>query len=298
MSYAALGRIVNDADISQFIYNYYIRNFPSQWSMEGAHAHEAIEIICCQEGTLHIRMENGDVVSIKKSDCMLLKQEAPHFIYTGECANNRCVCIQLSKKSMKQNALKQAIGDMRYILFDDAIFNDKGFIKVLDNASVTKCVVRIIHELNSKHEAYDSVIKAEILGLIMRLSRNLSWQKKGVAEDDHINQYLERSIEFMKQEMTNPIGPREIAKEVNISVTYLMHLFKKNLSKTIMQVLTEFRVERAKDLLLETTYNVTEVSLQCGYNNLQHFSMQFKKSVGVSPLAYRRNNNEIVFSQN
>ena len=48
------------------------------------------------------------------------------------------------------------------------------------------------------------------------------------------------------------------------------------------------RIEHAAQLLLQTQMSVTDVAAACGYENLEHFSRQFKKYHGVAPSKFRR----------
>jgi transcriptional regulator GlxA family with amidase domain len=58
--------------------------------------------------------------------------------------------------------------------------------------------------------------------------------------------------------------------------------------QTLIERLTELRVNYAKELLLQSTLSITEISLQVGYSSFSHFSKVFKTAVDVSPSDYRR----------
>lgn len=294
-SYEQLYQLINNINISRLVYNYYRRDFPPKWSMERIHFHEAIEIICCLEGTLNIILNSNITITVKKSDCLIIQESRNHYLYVEEKAC-RCVCVHINKKSIDYLNLQKIIKNMKYNIFDDTIYNNDGYVKVLDNKTITSCVDRIVHELNSKDEEYDFLVKTEIVGLILIISRNLSKQNNyGYNCNNLASHYISRAIVYMKQEMLNPIRPNDIAKYVNISANYLMHIFKNSLNKSLMQQLTELRIERSKELLTNTTLNISEVAYQCGYMNLQHFSMVFKKMVGITPMMYRRRSNEFSY---
>lgn len=85
-----------------------------------------------------------------------------------------------------------------------------------------------------------------------------------------------------------PDGAGEIAKNLNLSVSYLQHLYKDTFGTTISEDLIVGRIRHAAALLRETDKPVTEISALCGYENLEHFSRQFKKIQGCSPQNYRK----------
>jgi len=56
------------------------------------------------------------------------------------------------------------------------------------------------------------------------------------------------------------------------------------------QFLLRKRMDRARQLLLETSYTVEAISFELGYRETSHFCRQFKKQVGISPSNYRTSN--------
>ncbi len=85
-----------------------------------------------------------------------------------------------------------------------------------------------------------------------------------------------------------PKGVKEIAELLNISTPYLQHIYKEFFGTTITKDIIYGRIEHAVHLLSETEYSVTEIARMCGYENLEHFSRQFKKMKGCPPSGYRR----------
>lgn len=78
------------------------------------------------------------------------------------------------------------------------------------------------------------------------------------------------------------------AHEIRMSKSNFQHLYKKFFGVTFMQDLINSRIEHAKMLLLNTNLASADISKQCGYNNFAHFTRQFKKHTGLTPLEYRR----------
>lgn len=50
-----------------------------------------------------------------------------------------------------------------------------------------------------------------------------------------------------------------------------------------------YRLNIAKQLLLESDFSITEIAYRCGFSDASYFSKVFRSSVGVSPLEYRKN---------
>ena len=281
--------------MSRLIYNYYFRSFPLGWTMNKAHKHEAIEIICCLEGKINIWVKNKkSVVTINKGDCTILQQGVTHRMFLEKNVISECVCVQINRNSVNFTEHKTLNNVSNYDIFNDNAYGNKGWIKVLDNESIAESIKRIVQELNSKTDGYASLVKSEIIGLIIRIARNLEKQRKFRYDEDNLyNQYINHAIEYMKQNMLNQIAPQDIAENIHISANHLMHIFNNKLNKSVMQILRELRIERGKHLLAITSLSISETAYQCGYQSLQHFSTAFKKLTGLTPSMYRRNSHNI-----
>ena len=70
---------------------------------------------------------------------------------------------------------------------------------------------------------------------------------------------------------------------------YFARAFKEAVGTTPHRYLVQRRIERAKILLKVTRHSVLEIAIKVGYINLSHFTKQFRKHVGTTPGAYRKN---------
>ncbi|MFC0333315.1 response regulator [Paenibacillus sepulcri] len=95
-----------------------------------------------------------------------------------------------------------------------------------------------------------------------------------------------QAVQFMTEHFTEAISLQQVADEVNVSRNYFSEMFKKVTGKNFIDYLIALRVNRAKELLAESTLRVYEVAEQSGFNDVKHFSKQFKKIVGLSPGEY------------
>lgn len=81
----------------------------------------------------------------------------------------------------------------------------------------------------------------------------------------------------------------DIADYLKLSESRISVIFKKETGKTLIQYLTELRIENAKKLLKNTELKVYEIAETVGYSNSQYLSNLFYKEVGCFPLEYRKN---------
>lgn len=85
---------------------------------------------------------------------------------------------------------------------------------------------------------------------------------------------------------------RELAKKLNYSESYLRQIFKKSDKVSLQAKINQIRLEKAKRLLRGTNSSVMQIAFSVGFSDSNYFSTFFKKHTGLTPLAYRRNNQE------
>jgi two-component system, response regulator YesN len=76
---------------------------------------------------------------------------------------------------------------------------------------------------------------------------------------------------------------------LNISVSYLSMLLKKQKGVTFNKELIKYRMEKAKELLRFSQEKIVNIAKMVGYNEVYYFSHSFKKYEGVSPKEFRTN---------
>lgn len=101
---------------------------------------------------------------------------------------------------------------------------------------------------------------------------------------------LKPAIDYIDQNYDQQIALSDIAKQVHLSVSRLAHLFKEQMGITLIDYLTNVRIENAKRLLLTTDDSCTTICYQVGYNNQSYFTRTFKDIVGMTPGQFRQSN--------
>jgi two-component system, response regulator YesN len=98
---------------------------------------------------------------------------------------------------------------------------------------------------------------------------------------------VQKSIQFMKENVEENISREDVAAYVSLNPTYLSRLFKKETGQNLIDYLIETKMNRAKLLLDSTGMTVSAIAQQVGYCNFSHFTKMFKKQFGVNPQEYR-----------
>ena len=92
--------------------------------------------------------------------------------------------------------------------------------------------------------------------------------------------------EIIIDEMNNPPGLQELAKQVGLNIKKLKSGFKEYYGSPVFTFLLNHKMELAKKLLIEQQFNVNEIASKLGYSSSSHFIAAFKKKYGITPKQY------------
>jgi len=101
------------------------------------------------------------------------------------------------------------------------------------------------------------------------------------------NPHLVRAIGRMRDTIETPLSPMAIAGEIGISVRQLERLFGKYLNTSPKKYFMDMRLDRARNLLIQTEGSITEIALACGFESPGHFARVYRAAHGVTPMQQR-----------
>ncbi|NBR34929.1 MAG: GlxA family transcriptional regulator [Rhodobacteraceae bacterium] len=98
---------------------------------------------------------------------------------------------------------------------------------------------------------------------------------------------LSQVIQMMEQNIEEPISPATLAKNVGMSTRQLERLFRRYLSRSPKRYYMELRLQKARNLLMQTDMSVINVALACGFASPSHFSKCYRAHYSTTPYRER-----------
>ena len=98
---------------------------------------------------------------------------------------------------------------------------------------------------------------------------------------------LSSVIKTMEDNIEDPISPAVLAKDVSLSTRQLERLFRRYLNRSPKRYYMELRLQRARNLLLQTEMSVINVALACGFSSPSHFSKCYRSHYDITPYRER-----------
>ena len=117
---------------------------------------------------------------------------------------------------------------------------------------------------------------------ISEVCRNILTKKEESTVD-----IVKKAQLYIEQNYSKDIVLDEVSKQLQISPYYFSKLFKKRTGSNFIEYLTNIRIEKAKELLRNSSKSIKEICMEVGYSDANYFSRTFKKNVGVSPTEYK-----------
>lgn len=96
------------------------------------------------------------------------------------------------------------------------------------------------------------------------------------------------ALYYIRRHYNENISLTDVAEHINVNKSYLCDVFKKEQKVTILQYMTNLRIEKAKELLIHTDMKMYEISVEVGYNDYTYFSQIFKRSTGETLSEFRK----------
>ena len=97
------------------------------------------------------------------------------------------------------------------------------------------------------------------------------------------------AVDYIKTNYSRAITLEDIAEYAGISRIYLSQSFKKETGQNISDYLIQYRLKKAKKLLLTSNLKVYTIAEMCGFGSVQYFGQIFKKMTGFSPYQFKDN---------
>ncbi len=271
--------------LNNFIANNTIRNFTKEYSR---FSEPILKINYCLKGKMIAHDENGHVcVSNKGStayysgikNIRLVNHFEKHYVsislygYINEITNVFEEIFQV----------KESI----FVEFCNLINQDSSFI-VINNDPIVIRLVDSIKEsiMNGENES----IRLRSIELLLYELKSL--RKKMKRKEIYFNKSTINKIIDIENYIVNNLDEKitlsKLSQKFNVSLDTLKRCFKQMFSSSIYAYVKKSRMEKGKELLMNSDIGIAEIALTCGYSNHHSFSKAFKEHFKVTPRDIRK----------
>lgn len=234
-----------------------------------AHVHDPVEMVCLLEG--HVEMTiAGKKQVLGPGDSAVVFPAVPHS-YDLVSEGSQGLAVIISPETIGEfNRIFRTMSPVSPVLPADKRHQDAAGIvdKLIDLSRQRESVLRL---------GYLHVLLAYILSGLTLAPLEKQMQT-GLS-----NQVLH----YISQHCTEPLSLESTARALGISRIHLSHIFSQQLKINFRQYINILRIDKARALLQDPSYSISQVAYLCGYTNSRTFHRAFLAQWGVPPKQFR-----------
>ena len=248
-----------------------------------SHWHHDVEFIAVIEGSILYNV-NGEIIRMCAGEGIFVNAQQFHYILSDDGAYSRFYCAVLHPMLLCSSYRVEQLY-VRTVLENDSI----PYLFLRNSIPWQKEVLHYVGELyeKSRNGAAELRIQQMFMELWEILYENMGDKKETVSGSNHSLSVLKNMIMYIHQGYHDKIALEDICKAGGVGKTTCTAIFKKYVGCTPNAFLTEFRLQKAVELLRETDMSITEIAYETGFSGASYFAETFKQKFGCSPREYR-----------
>ena len=250
------------------------------------HWHKQMEIIYVITGKMILRL-NNNLVEASSGDFIFIAPETVHYIKSGEeLLEFKSLVFDLrilngSSDDFCQNKVAQPLISHQMKISNKIVCNDKNY------EEIKKCFFALDECRKNKKNYYQLEAKYLIFRFFHQILTGGHYSQISL-ESNKLTASVKSAITYIQSNFTSELTTGSISKYVHYNEYYFMRIFKKYTGRTIVEYITEYRLEKAKELLQKDELSIEEIANQVGFSTTSYFSSKFREMFHVTPSEFRK----------
>ncbi len=257
---------------------------------ETMHYHDFSELIIITGGTGAHWIE-GDEYLVRVGDVFLVQGDQKHFFSKR---TNLTLCNVMFREDKLPLPLKEFQGMPGYqavFVLEPEYRKQHGFGSHLrlhgeGLGVVTGIVQSMMEELSQQDPGFEAALLMRLIELIVTLSRQ--YPGLGPSSGGRSLLRLARVIARMEKDLARDWKLSDLAEEANMSPGNLNRVFRQSTGVSPVEYLIRLRLKVAMERLTGTSFPITQIAFEVGFNDSNYFTRCFKRFIGVTPFQYRK----------
>ena len=271
-----LYELIGRDDFKIHLRNAGVFRFPVGYRFED-HIQAEVEIFCVKSGNC-VAVVEGKLIPMKEGHRLVVQPFVKHGMTVEAQVSYSLAQVEYCVNYPKE--LAQGISFLN---------NEERYFKIENCQNICNIITNIsrYYRQSPITDLIYTQIELGFAQLFLELSYHLDIKKnnfgKGGAEEDR----MQRILSYLNEHFEENLRIEEIAERFGISSRYIRKYFAKEMGINCNNYVTVLRIEKAKELLWNTTRSITDIAMLTGFNSSQYFSRVFQKITGIRPNEYR-----------
>ena len=264
--------------------------------MSRAHVHTYHELIYIIDGEVTVVLNNLQRIVLAKGDVLFIPPgiiHSSHVSASAPCEFGKTITIKFSHHLLFP--LANTMSDIRYLVNTESAFSGHSHFPADSEGAtaIAPLIVSIMDEIENKSPCYELALRGYLSVIYSTLVRLV-----GISDDQkdertskvsaRNTQAICDALSYIENNYREPISLQQVADACGMTYAQLTYLFSKCFVKGFSEYLLDLRLNYAQKLLLKTNKSVTDIALDCGFDNASYFAKKFKAGLGLTPKEYRQ----------
>lgn len=245
------------------------------------HWHLEYEIIRILDGHFQLTAD-GLQVDAQKGDLLIIPGGALHGGVAEDCVYE-CVVFNMNLLLSNNKICNKFI---QQLLRHELRLN----LKLPDNhADLNKAADDLFRYMHDKNLGYELLAQGSLFALLGFIFLAGAYQvcKPPNSVSAHQINRLKDVLNYIEEHYSESVSLEEMARTAGLSSRYFCRFFRKITQCTPTEYLNYYRIESACEQLADAGASITEVALNCGFNDISYFIKAFHRAKGVTPKQYK-----------
>jgi len=234
-------------------------------------AHPMAELTYVDQGSLHSVAEGQDLL-LKQGDLVVYGPGQWHMQYSDIGVAPRFVTISFELGGLEWTPLLNR--------------------KFTAPQNVVTPLQNMLREQERMDPFSSDIILSQLNLLLLMLLREAAAPKGGKLQTSNAihseNEIIRQAQQFISSHIREKLSVPLVARQVDVSPSYLTALFHKNLQISPGEYIRRIKLQESKQMIRENNLNFTEIAAELQYSTVHHFSRQFKEKFGITPTEYAK----------
>jgi AraC family L-rhamnose operon transcriptional activator RhaR len=288
MRFSELGQLPITVSLGSFQLTILYWGFfdPGYWR-NYIHTHSFFEIHYVYQGNGTFQI-NAETHRVKAGDLFIAKPGEPHEII---CNRRDPMGVYFWGCSLIGRA-DRGPGTSPIDLLLEAFSRSSRSI-ISDVPAIKMTLLLLTDEITRRSAGYPSVINALVAKLMLdtaraAVSETVDAESVEPPANSEAESVVRTASQYIRDNIAGPISLRDVAAQVHLSERHLGRLFLQIKGVTVLEHITDLRMESASRLLLDHHWTVKKVAAAVGYPDVRYFTTLFRKRTQVTPAVYRK----------
>ncbi len=234
-------------------------------------AHPMPELTYVDQGELHCVADGQDLV-LKQGDIAVFGPNQWHMQYADISVAPRYVTISFDLSGANISPLLNR--------------------KFQAPQQAVQLLQQMLREQEKSDEYANDMIMAYLKTVLLVLLREAAAPSGGKLQTANAvhseNEIIRQAQQFISAHIREKLSVPLVARQVDVSPSYLTALFHKNLQISPGEYIRRIKLQESKQMIRENNLNFTEIAAALQYSTVHHFSRQFKEKFGITPTEYAK----------